>query len=158
VVVILMGVSGSGKTTIGTLLAQALDLPFLDADDFHDAANTAKMHAGIPLTDDDRWPWLDRLNSALGERDCVLACSALKGAYRSRLVAGVAARIRLVHLRGDQELIAARLRHRTGHYMNPALLDSQFAALEAPADAIEVGIDGTPGEIVAAIVALLEIS
>ena len=159
-IVVVMGVSGCGKTTVGRLLAESLGRPFLDADDFHGEANVAKMRAGIALTDADRLPWLDRLNAALHahENGVVLACSALKAAYRERLCAGLGDRVRLVHLRGTSALIAARLQARTGHYMNPALLESQFAALEQPADAIEAGIDRAPREIAAAILARLSAS
>ena len=141
-----MGVAGSGKTTVGKRLAVALGIDFFDADDFHPAENVEKMRASIALTDADRWPWLDRLNDLMrryatehGGR-MVLACSALKAAYRERLVAGVADGCRFVHLTGHKETIAARLAARAGHYMNPALLDSQFAILERPENAIEIDI------------------
>ena len=154
-VVIVMGVSGSGKTTIGRRLAEAFALPFFDADDWHSPESVAKMRAGTPLTDADRWPWLDRLNALLRERagssGAVLACSALKAAYRDRLRAGLP-QCRLVHLTGDRALIAERLAARRGHYMNPALLDSQFATLEPPADAITASIAAPVERIVGWIV------
>jgi gluconokinase len=155
VIVVVMGVTGAGKTTVGRLLARALGCEFLDADDYHPAANVAKMRAGEPLTDEDRAPWLARLNELLQARaagSAVLACSALKQRYRDRLLAGVPEG-RLVYLRGTKALIAARLEARRGHYMDPALLDSQFAALEEPADAIVADIGATP-EVIAARVAV----
>jgi gluconokinase len=157
VIVVVMGVTGAGKTTVGRLLARALGCEFLDADDYHPAANVAKMRAGEPLTDEDRAPWLARLNELLQARaagGAVLACSALKQRYRDRLLAGVPEG-RLVYLRGTKALIAARLEARRGHYMNPALLDSQFAALEEPADAIVADIGATPEAIAAAVLGRL---
>jgi gluconokinase len=142
-IAVLMGVSGSGKSTVGAALATALGWPLLDADDLHPPENVAKMAAGIALTDDDRWPWLDRIvaelrrRSAAGE-DVVLACSALKQSYRDRLAQ--AGGVRFVHLRGDRGTIAARLGERRHRYMPATLLDSQFAALEVPTDAIDVDI------------------
>ncbi len=140
-IVVMMGVCGCGKTTIGRGVAEALGWSFLDADDFHPPANVAKMASGIPLTDEDRWPWLDRLRDELaavnrrGEH-AVLACSALKRAYRARLAA--AGDVRFVYLKGDRETIAGRLGSREGHYMPASLLDSQLAALEEPDDALVV--------------------
>ena len=134
-VVIIFGVSGAGKTTIGELLAQELGWQFYEADDFHPRANIEKMREGVPLTDQDRSPWLKSLRElvnrciAAGE-DAVLACSALKRAYRRYL--RVNAEVKLVFLRGEYGLIANQLRHRRGHFMNPALLQSQFADLEEP--------------------------
>jgi gluconokinase len=155
VIVVVMGVAGSGKTTVGRLLAAALGAEFIDADDHHPPANVAKMRAGTPLTDADREPWLERLNALLRERTArgasvVLACSALKAAYRDALLRELPD-ARLVYLRGSRELIGARLAARRGHYMNPALLDSQFAALEEPADGIAVDVAGTPEAIAAAV-------
>jgi len=139
-IAVLMGVSGSGKTTIGERVAARLGWRFIDADDHHPPANVAKMSAGIPLEDEDRWPWLDKLNGLLrAEGDAVLACSALKEAYRQRLLAGVGER-RLVFLAGDKALIASRLAARKHRYMPASLLDSQFATLEAPAQAIRVDV------------------
>ena len=151
-VVILFGVTGAGKTVGGRLLAGDLGWAFYDADDFHSAASVEKMRTGVPLDDDDRRPWLERLRARIQEslaagENAVLACSALKHAYRDYLV--VDGRVKLVHLSGDFELIAARLRARRDHYMNPALLQSQFDALEPPhGDAFVVDVDNTPAEIV----------
>ena len=146
-----LGVSGSGKSTVGEALAGALGWPFADADDFHPATNVAKMRAGIPLTDADRAPWLATLRELMaqalaGGHSLVLACSALKQAYRDRLQ--VDARVRFVYLRGDRDLIAARIAARTGHYMPPGLLQSQFDALEEPDDALWVEVDQPPEAIV----------
>ena len=138
-----MGVCGCGKSTVGEALAQAGGCRFLDADDFHPQANVDKMASGIPLTDEDRWPWLDAIALELariladGEHG-VLACSALKEAYRQRLKR--AGDVRIVYLKGDQATIAARLASRQHKYMPPTLLPSQFAALEEPADALVVDI------------------
>jgi gluconokinase len=134
-VVIIFGVSGAGKTTIGQLLAEEFGWRFYEADDFHSQANIDKMRQGVPLTDEDRWPWLENLGELIkrcltaGE-NAVLACSGLKEAYRRHL--RVNADVKLVFLRGDYELIANQLRQRRGHFMNPALLQSQFADLEEP--------------------------
>jgi gluconokinase len=152
VIVIVMGVTGCGKTKVGAMLAEACGWEFHDADDFHPAENVAKMKRGVALTDEDRWPWLDRLNTFLldGERQAkslVLACSALKQVYRDRLVRGCAA-ARFVFLDGDKELIRARLLARQGHYMNPTLLDSQFAILERPQDALRLDVAESPDVLV----------
>ncbi len=154
-VIIVMGVTGSGKTTVGQRLAETLGWRFHDADDFHPPANKTKMHAGIPLTDDDRWPWLRAIRAVIEEAlaentGAVVTCSALKRAYRDVLSGGLP-QVRYVHLTGDSSVIAARLAARRGHFMNPALLDSQIATLETPADAIEVDFALTPDEQVAAI-------
>jgi len=125
-----MGVSGSGKTTVGAALAVALGLGFVDADDLHPAANIDKMTAGIPLTDADRWPWLDAVGAVLARADTVVACSALRRAYRDRLRAA-APDFALVYLHADRELLARRM-HRPGHFMPTSLLDSQLATLEPP--------------------------
>jgi gluconokinase len=143
VIVVLMGVCGCGKTTVGEALAASCGWPFLDADDFHPPENVAKMAAGTPLTDDDRWPWLDRIAAHLrgildGGGHAVLACSALKQAYRERLAR--AGDVRFVHLAGDYGTIAARLAARSHRYMPANLLDSQFAALEPPTDAIAIDV------------------
>jgi gluconokinase len=161
VIVILMGVTGCGKTTVGALLAQDCGWDFHDADDFHPAENVAKMKSGAPLDDEDRWPWLERLNAFLldGERQgksLVLACSALKQVYRDRLARGCAA-ARFVFLDGDLELIRARLATRQGHYMNPKLLDSQFAILERPRDALRLDAAASPAELVRSIKERLEV-
>lgn len=149
--VLLMGVSGSGKTTVGLELAARLHWDYLDADDYHPAENVAKMRAGRPLTDEDRAPWLERLHGLLRERlaadePLVLGCSALKRRYREVLGVGDP-RIALVYLRGSAELIGARLRERRGHYFDPALLQSQLDALEPPEDALVVNVDDPPGSL-----------
>ena len=136
--VVVMGVSGTGKSTLGTLLARALDCPFLEGDDYHDAAAVEKMRAGHPLDDADRWPWLDRLGRALGQaaaaNGCAVAtCSALKRSYRARLIAAAGGRMRFVLLDNDRDELLRRLSDRPGHYMPPSLLDSQLATLERPA-------------------------
>lgn len=142
-IVVVMGVSGCGKSTVGALLARRLGCEFLDADAFHPPQNVAKMAAGTPLTDDDRWPWLERLNAELRKhKAAVLACSALKESYRRTLAKGVACRF--VHLRGPLELIRSRMQTRSHRYMPASLLESQFAALEPPRDAIEVDIAEPP--------------
>jgi gluconokinase len=153
-IVILMGVTGTGKTTIGKLLSSKTGWQFAEGDDYHSEANKAKMHAGIPLDDEDRAPWLASLHELLlrwfqkGESG-ILACSALKQAYRDTLSAGIAAEAyRFVLLQVSREIIAERLAHRPDHYMNPALLDSQFATLEVPPDALAVSAEGTPEETV----------
>lgn len=153
-VVLLMGVTGSGKTTVGLALAQSLGWQFVDADDFHSPANIAKMRAGIALDDSDRTPWLAVLHTAIvgwlqAGASVVLACSALKQVYREQLV--VSPEVRLVYLRGEPEAISRRLSERPGHYMNPDLLASQFATLEEPHDAAVVDINATVSKIVAEI-------
>ncbi len=149
VIAVVMGVAGSGKSTIGRALADELGAEFLEGDKFHPAANIAKMSRGEPLTDADRWPWLDRLADELararsGGRSAVLASSALKRAYRDCLRRGVPD-LRLVYLKGDKTVIGERLRARKNHFMPAGLLDSQFAALEEPgADEAPIVIDVTP--------------
>jgi gluconokinase len=159
-IIILMGVSGAGKTTIGEILSGKLDLPLFDADEFHSAASIDKMRNGIPLNDADRWPWLDRMNAALREREArgdsmLLACSALKQAYRDRLSKGTA-EIRWIYLKGRFELIRERLEARKGHYMKAGLLESQFAALEEPEDALSIDIDDSPNSIADSILRRLQ--
>jgi len=150
-----MGVSGAGKTAIGEALATELGWRFIDADDFHPEANVAKMAAGEPLDDPDRWPWLDRLNAMLrAEEDAVLACSALKERYRARLAKGVG-RVEWIYLKGDFDLIRSRLLQRQHRYMPASLLESQFAALEPPARAITVDVSADVATCVAAIAARL---
>jgi gluconokinase len=158
-IVVLMGVSGSGKTTIGKLLAERAGAVFADADDYHPAANKAKMAAGTPLDDEDRQPWLEVLNGLLrGWYDAgtggVLACSALKARYRETLGAGMpAGAVSFVLLDGARELIAARLGSRPGHFFNPRLLESQLATLEKPDGAVTVVNDKEPGVVVDEILA-----
>jgi gluconokinase len=154
-VIIVMGVTGSGKTTVGRQLAKSLGWRFHDADDFHPVANKAKMHAGIPLTDEDRWPWLRALRAVIEQAlednvGAVVTCSALKRAYRDVLSGGLS-QVRYVHLTGEARVLAARLAGRSDHFMNPALLDSQIATLEAPVDAVEVDVALTPDQQVAVI-------
>jgi gluconokinase len=158
-VVVLMGVSGTGKTSVGVLLAAALGGEFVEGDSYHPPANVAKMRRGIPLDDADRKPWLEALAAEIGRwldagRTMVLACSALKRSYR-RVLRGGRQGVRFVHLTGSPALIRARLAARRGHYMPARLLDSQLAALEQPHDAITVDIGGTPEAIVAEIEAAL---
>jgi gluconokinase len=151
--VIIMGVSGCGKSYIGKQLAQALGGVFADADDFHPPSNIEKMAQGIALTDRDRWPWLDQLREqillAREHESCyVLACSALKESYRDRLRGDdPTTTIQFIYLKGSKELIRQRMEARE-HFMPTALLDSQFATLEEPKDAIVVDIELTPDEIV----------
>ena len=154
-IVIVMGVSGSGKTTVGRLLAYDLGWPFHDADDYHPSANVEKMHAGVPLTDADRAPWLDALHEliaaiARGGGNAVLACSALKRAYRERMSAAVAD-VHFVYLRGDASLLRLRMARRSGHFMPVKLLQSQIDLLEEPEGAIVCDIDAAPEAIAAQI-------
>ena len=154
-IAVVMGVSGAGKTAVGEALARGLGWRFIDADDYHPDANVAKMAAGQPLDDDDRWPWLDRLNAMLRrEKDAVLACSALKERYRTRLAAGIE-RIEWIWLKGDFDLIHSRLLRRRHRYMPASLLESQYAALEPPARAITVDVSADVSACVAEIAALL---
>ena len=157
-VVILMGVTACGKTTVGIALAQREHWTFIDADDFHSQANKEKMHAGIPLTDEDRAPWLAALHTQMAawissEANVALACSALKQEYRDTMLAGLAPQsVKFVFLDGPLAVIQERLAHRTGHFMSPTLLSSQIATLEIPADALRVSIDQTVPAIVQDIV------
>ena len=161
-VLVVMGVSGSGKTTVAALLAGRLHWDFEDADDLHPAANVAKMHAGIPLTDEERWPWLRAVAgwidaSRAAGRHGVVACSALKRSYRDIIIGG-RPDVRLVYLKGDRQLITGRLACRHGHFMPAGLLASQFEALEEPtADErpIVVSIDRHPRDIVDELVLVL---
>ncbi len=159
-IAVLMGVSGCGKTTVGRLLAQRLGCEFIDADDFHPPANVAKMAAGVPLEDSDRWPWLECLNAELQRREAraegvVLACSALKQTYRDRLTAGLV-RCELVYLRASPELLHERLAGRKHRYMPASLLASQLATLEPPARATEIDAAQPPERCVALIAAALD--
>jgi len=153
-IVVVMGVTGSGKTTVGSRLAAQLGWEFADADQFHPAANVDKMARGIALTDADREPWLAALRDAIARwlaagENVVLACSALKEVYREKL--GIGGDVRLVYLKGSYELIASRLRARHRHFATEAILADQFAALEQPEDAIVVDVALSPEEIVAEI-------
>jgi gluconokinase len=156
-ILILMGVSGSGKTRVGRLLAAELGWPFYEGDEFHPPANIAKMSQGVPLNDDDRAPWLARLGAAMDElivagRSAIFTCSALKKEYRDTLRQGRPA-VRLVYLKGSFAMIQERLAERSGHYMPASLLASQFQALEEPAGEGVLAVDAAlePAEIVARI-------
>ena len=162
-IIIVMGVTGSGKTTVGSLLAGRLGWLFADADDFHSAANKAKMHQGIPLTDADRGPWLAAMHTRIAawiasKQNAVLACSALKNSYRRQLWTGP--EVQFVYLQGSYELIARRLRERKGHFADEQILAGQFADLQepTPAEATIVGIAGDPQQIVAEIATRLNLN
>ncbi|MEU6539839.1 gluconokinase [Streptomyces sp. NPDC047000] len=153
-VVVVMGVAGTGKTTIGPLLAARLGVPYAEGDDFHPQANIDRMTAGVPLTDDDRRPWLDAIGGwAHGRAGLggVVSCSALKRSYRDRLRAAAPGLV-FVHLTGDRQLVEDRMAHRRGHFMPTALLDSQFAtlqSLQADEAGVRVDVSGSPEEIAA---------
>jgi gluconokinase len=161
VIVIVFGVSGAGKTTIGELLARELGWHFYEADEFHSHASVEKMRRGVALTDEDRWPWLEKLRelierSVAANQNAVLACSALKRAYRERL--RVSAEVKFVFLRGDYAVIEKQLRQRSGHFMTPELLRSQFADLEEPKpdeDVVTIELGRTPQALVEEIKAKL---
>ncbi|GGD37357.1 gluconokinase [Muriicola marianensis] len=145
-----MGVSGSGKSTIGKQLANTLSLPFFDGDDFHPQANITKMSEGLALDDEDRKPWLQILNSLAKKHEqtgAVIVCSALKESYRNLLEKGISPEPLWIYLNGSFDLISERLRQRKGHFMPSALLRSQFDTLEAPEDAIEVSVKLSPDQI-----------
>jgi gluconokinase len=153
-ILIAMGVSGAGKTLIGEMLAERLHCAFTDGDAFHSAANKEKMHHGIPLTDEDRWPWLKTIRAAIEEKQkagetAVFTCSSLKRSYRDILRAGDKD-VCFVYLQGSREVLSERLGHRTGHFFDPSLLQSQLDTLEEPGDdeAVTVSIDLTPEQIV----------
>jgi carbohydrate kinase (thermoresistant glucokinase family) len=164
VVLVVMGVSGSGKTTVAALLAGKLGWPFEDGDDFHPPGNVAKMSSGTPLTDADRWPWLARIAAWIDEKRStgghgVVTCSALKREYRDVLLQG-RPDVRLVYLRGSRELIGRRQAARHDHFMPASLMDSQFAALQEPAadeNPVVVSVEHRPAEVVAEIIAALKL-
>jgi gluconokinase len=156
---IVMGVSGAGKTRIGELLAERLSCSFTDGDAFHSEANKEKMHRGIPLTDDDRWPWLKTIRAAIEEKQragetAVFTCSSLKRSYRD-ILRGGDEDVRFVYLHGTFDVLKARLGARSGHFFDPTLLQSQLDTLEVPGpdEAIEVSIELTPEQIVDSVVA-----
>lgn len=160
IALVLMGVTGSGKTTVGRILSQRLGWPFLDGDDFHPPENVEKMAVGTPLTDEDRHPWLQILANELGVRldcgdSCLLACSALRASYRHVLVGTREHEIRFIHLKGSPELIGTRLQERVHRYMPASLLRSQFDTLETPDHALTISIDETPEKIADQIIAQL---
>src|SRR5271169_3397985 len=160
-IVVVMGVAGSGKSTIGQVLARRLGWRFYEGDDYHPERNRAKMRAGEPLTDEDRRPWLEALAKLISDcmrnhENAVLACSALKQIYRDRLGIGSEG-VRLVYLSGSPELIARRLAARHGHFFDPGLLQSQLDTLEEPHGAIIADIAGTPDQIASAIIKALGI-
>lgn len=158
-IVIVCGVSGTGKSTIGKMLADALALPFYDADDFHPEANVQKMQSGRPLNDEDRQPWLEDLATQLAnwehKKGAVLACSALKATYRETLAAKCAGPIEWIILHGSKALLTERLGARKGHFFEPKLLESQLTTLELPNDVSVVDIQAPPENIVQSIVARL---
>lgn len=164
--IVLMGVSGSGKSTVAAALAERTGLACADADSFHPAANIAKMKAGTPLTDEDRWPWLQAIATAIDNHashaaaPLIIACSALKRAYRDILVHR-RSDVRIVYLKGSRTLIAERLAARRGHFMPPSLLDSQFATLEEPdpdEPVVTIAIDPSIDTIVAEIIGRLHLT
>jgi gluconokinase len=149
---VIMGVSGSGKTTVGQALAQALGWRFDDADSFHPPANIAKMSAGVPLTDADREPWLQAIRRHVGRcltagENAVVTCSALKQSYRQIIIVDPL-RVPLVYLRGSRALLQQRISHRQGHFMKSSMLDSQLADLEEPENALVIDVSPPPGVIV----------
>ena len=154
--ILVMGVSGSGKSTIGERLARRLEVPFIEADDFHSPQNRQKLHAGIPLDDADRAPWLAAIHEHLAglPGGWVLACSALKRAYRHTLFDGIDG-VRIVLLHARDEEIARRLEHRTGHFSAPEILRSQLATLEPPQDALTVEDEGAPELVVEEVISRL---
>lgn len=160
-VLYVMGVSGTGKTTVGKLLASSLSWPFFDGDDFHPKENIDKMASGKPLNDHDRKGWLESLNDLAkqhGAKGCVIACSALKRSYRRLLAKDIEHLVKFVHLHGTLEEVSSRLEQRSGHFMPKSLLKSQFETLEPPTDAITVSISLSPEQIVAQVLKRLNSS
>jgi len=159
-VIYIMGVSGSGKTTIGKILSEKTGYPFYDADDFHSLENKAKMNAGIPLTDEDRQPWLDSIHHFIAEANkkhpMILVCSALKQRYRKRISEMIEDNCQWIFLEGDFNTILNRLNSRADHYMPPSLLQSQFDALEIPQNATRIDVRKAPDEIIKTILAILK--
>ena len=157
---VMMGVAGCGKSAVGAALALELGVPYSDGDDLHPAANIAKMSGGQALTDADRWPWLALVGQALAHGPMIIGCSALRRSYRTLITQTAAAPVVFVHLQGSRAVIEARMCARQGHFMPPALLDSQFATLEPPGldeNAITVQIDQPLARVVADIIAKLEL-
>ena len=157
-ILLLMGVAGAGKTTVGGALQKTLGWPYLDADDFHSAANRAKMANGIPLQDEDRWPWLDRIAQDIRARirrgeSAIVGCSALKESYRKRLL--IDPQVKLVYLKGGKALMRKRLANRRGHYMKAGMVDSQFEALEEPKNAVVIDAAHPAAKVVRDILAKL---
>lgn len=158
--IVVMGVAGSGKSSVGAALAGALGLPYHDGDDLHPAENIAKMRRAEPLSDTDRWPWLALVGQALAGQPMVLGCSALKRRYRDFITKQAGKSVVFVHLTGSRAVIEARMRARSGHFMPPALLDSQFAVLELPApdeNAVSIEIDQPMAAVVAQTLAALQL-
>jgi gluconokinase len=158
--IVVMGVAGSGKSSVGERLGKRLGVPFRVADEFHPPANIAKMSSGVPLTDDDRWPWLDAIGRALGSATggMIVACSALRRAYRDRLTRTAGRPVIFILLAGSRQTIGERIGGRKGHFMPPSLLDSQFATLEPPAPdelAVSVSVEPPLDEVVDAALAAL---
>ena len=151
----IMGVSGCGKSTVGTLLGEELGFPFFDGDDYHPEANIHKMSQGIPLNDKDRLPWLERIRALAleqGQAGCVIACSALKAKYRKTLAEGLPHKVYWIFLDGDYQTISERMKKRSGHFMPEHLLRSQFETLEIPGEAIRIPVESAPKEQVAEII------
>lgn len=157
--IVVMGVASCGKTTIGEALARHFSVPFIEGDKLHGETNVAKMSVGIPLTDEDRWPWLARVGEALqGQEGCISSCSALKRAYRDAIMLSAARPVTFVHLNGAADVLRRRIAARAGHFMPASLLDSQLATLELPQadeDAVIIDIDQPTGAIVRAACTLL---
>ena len=150
-VIFIIGVSGSGKTHVGKNLADEVDIKFIDADDQHSKQNIEKMKSGIPLTDEDRIPWLLKLNELAKthlNEGCVISCSALKQSYRNLLAEGIEHQVNWVYLKGDYDLIYDRMKTRIGHFMNPKMLLSQFDTLEEPVDSIAIDVSKSPESII----------